>query len=156
MAAGTATVAVLALVVPLVPLAIVLAPPLFVLAHLMTLRLVLLRQTVPLLGTRRRMMLRWLLRLGVLWAGGPAYAAASAPFIGVLPAAGAFALLTTAAHHYSLWSLRRERDRQPAASWEIILLIGLAVLTLAVMAVAIVLAGLLGWSVAQLIEGVGG
>ena len=151
-AAGTAVAAAVALAAPVVPAAVVVAPPLMVIAHIIALRLVLVRRTVRYLSPRRRIVQRWLTRFGVLWVGGPAYAAAVVPLVGILPAAGAFALLTTVVHHHALWSLARERDRRPPGRWEWILLIVFAVLTLAALALLAVVAAAVGWSVGQLLE----
>jgi hypothetical protein len=152
MAAGSLAAAVVALVAPAVPAAVVVAPPLMVIAHIVALRLVLVRRTVRYLSPRRRIVQRWLTRFGVLWIGGPAYAASAVPVVGVLPAVGAFALLTTVVHHHALWSLARERDRRPPGRWEWILVIGFAVLTLAALVVLAAAAAAVGWSVGQLLE----
>jgi hypothetical protein len=152
MAAGTAAAAAIALAAPMLAAAVVLVPPLMVIAHIVALRLVLVRRTARYLSPRRRIVQRWLTRFGVLWIGGPAYAAAVAPLVGVLPAAGAFALLTTVVHHHALWSLARERDRRPPGRWEWILLAGFAVLTLVALAALVAVAAAVGWSVGQLLE----
>lgn len=152
LAAGTLVAVAVALVAPAVPAAVVVAPPLMVIAHVVALRLVLVRRTARYLSPRRRIVQRWLTRFGVLWVGGPAYAASVVPFVGVLPAAGAFALLTTVVHHHALWSLARERDRRPPGRWEWMLVIGFAVLTLVALVVLAALAAAVGWSVSQLLE----
>ena len=152
LAGGTLAAAAVALVVPAVPAAMVVAPPLMVIAHVVALRLVLLRRTARYLSPRRRIVQRWLTRFGVLWIGGPAYAASVVPVVGVMPAVGAFALLTTVVHHHALWSLTRERDRRPPGRWEWMLVIGFAVLTLVALVALAAVAAAVGWSVGQLLE----
>jgi hypothetical protein len=123
------------------------AVPVLVVLHLGLVRLVLFRETRPLLGPRRRFFHRWLGRLAWLWLGGPGYALTAVPVAGALAGGAVFAGLTAGYHYYTLWSLRQERERRRPTWWEVTLLVVLAVLTLAVLATLAVLVFVLGWAI---------
>ena len=149
---GGAIVLVIAIGLSTLHLAAVAAAPLIVVAHLVAVRLWLVRDAMRLLGPARKRFVRWLSRLGFLWIGIPGYGLAAAPLVGILPAVAAFAGLTAAAHAYTGWSLTREFDRAPLAGWEKALLWILALATLAALIGLAALVALLGWSAAAIAE----
>jgi hypothetical protein len=137
---------------PLLHVAAVMMVPVLVVAHLLVLRLVLVREARRLLGTSRRMFTRWITRFSFLWIGVPGYGLAAVPVVGVVPAVAVFAGLTALVHHYTLWSLGRDKERLPLMMWEKLLLAGLAFLTLVLIGLVLALALVLGWGVAQIVE----
>ena len=145
---GTPSVAGVCLLVPLLHLTglMLAAVPVLVVLHLGLVRLLLFRETLPLLGVRRRFFHRWLGRLAFLWLGGAGYALTGIPVAGALAGGAVFAGLTTGYHYYTLWSLGREKDRLPPTWWEIAVLVALAMLTLAVLAAVIVFVFVIGWA----------
>jgi len=149
---GGAIVLVLAIGLSTLHLAAVAAAPLIVVAHLVAVRLWLVRDAMRLLGPARKRFVRWLSRLAFLWIGIPGYGLAAAPLVGIVPAVATFAGLTAAVHAYTSWSLRREFERAPLAGWEKALLWGLAVATLAALALLAALVAALGWSAAAIAE----
>ena len=74
------------------------------------------------------------------------------PVVGVVPGVLTFVGLTAGAHHYTMWSLRREYQRLPLTTWEKLTLVGLILLTIALFVLLIGVATLVGWSVAKLVE----
>jgi hypothetical protein len=151
---GSAVAAVIFLLLPLLHLAIstVLVVPLALLAHMLALRIVLIRQARSLLSRSRRFFLRWICRLSILWLGTIGYSMTAVPVIGVIPGVVTFVGLTALVHFYTLWSLDRERQGQPLALWEKLTLIGLALMTVTLIVAMAVIAALVGWSLSQLIE----
>ncbi len=147
---GVPVVAVLSLALSFLHFTAIAFAPLLTVVHLVVVRLYLVREPRRLLGPARRRFLRWLSRLGFLWLGVPGYALAAAPLVGLIPGVGTFAGLTTAAWAYTRWSLTEERDRQPLARWERLLLWGLGGLTLVILAALAAATVLIGWSVAAL------
>jgi hypothetical protein len=148
---GAPVVAAIALVMPLLHVTAVVVVPLLTLVHLVFVRVVLLRGTHELLGRTRRRFNRWLARFGFLWIGIPGYAMTTAPAAGVVAGTITFLGLNVALHSYARWSLRRERDRLPLATWERLLLAVLATITAVAFLAVGTLSILLGWSVAALI-----
>jgi hypothetical protein len=148
---GAPVAGAVALVLPFLHLAVVAVAPLAALIHLVLVRLLLVRDAWRVLGARRRRIGRWMLRLVFLWVGVPGYGLAAIPAAGVLLAAGVFAGLTTAAHHYVLWSLRREHQRAPAAAWERVVITVLVALTVALLAVTALVVLVVGWSLGALL-----
>jgi hypothetical protein len=149
---GGAIVLVIAIGLSTLHLAAVAAAPLIVVAHLVAVRLWLVRDAMRLLGPARKRFVRWLSRLGFLWIGIPGYGLAAAPLVGILPAVATYTGLTAAMHAYTRWSLRREFERAPLAGWEVALLWGLAVATLAALALLAALVAVLGWSATAIAE----
>jgi hypothetical protein len=149
---GLPVVAVVALLMPLLHLAAAGLVPVLVVAHLVTVRLVLVGPARRLLGSGRRLFNRWLSRLAFLWLGVPGYGLAAVPVAGVLVGVGVFAGLTAAVHQYTLWSLERERCRQPLALWEKLILGALVLLTVVLLVTVVVLAVLLGTAVAWVVD----
>lgn len=145
--------------VPIVALVVLLAPPLTapavaaVLAatQLLILRLVVTAPVQRLLGARRRLLNRWVSRLLVLWVALPGYGAAVLPVAGAVVAAGAFAGVSLACSGYAGRSLRRERDRAAPPPWETVLVVGLGVLTVAVLAAVVVVVVAVGWTVSEIL-----
>lgn len=144
--------AVIALMLPALHLAAAAVAPVLAVVHLVTVRLVLVGRGRRLLGTARRMFHRWITRLSFLWIGVPGWGLGAVPFLGVVAGAGTFAGLTVLAHHYTLWSLERERSRQPLALWEKLVLAALAILTVVLLALLVVLALVVGTAVTWLAE----
>jgi len=150
---GSATTALVFLVLPLtVPV----AAPLVLVAHLLVVRVWLTRKARALLGGSRRIFVRWISRLAFLWLGGLGYGLSTVPLVGVFIGAGVFAGLTAAMHYYTLWSLERELRRQPLALWEKLTLLGLTLLTMLLIIVVAGMALALGWSIAKLVDLLGG
>jgi hypothetical protein len=149
---GVPVALVLAIGLSALHLAAVAAAPLIVVAHLVAVRLWLVRDAMRLLGAARRRFVRWLSRLGFLWIGIPGYGLAAAPLVGIVPAVATFAGLTAAVHAYTRWSLTREFERAPLAGWEKALLWGLAVATLLALALLAALVTVLGWSATAIAE----
>jgi len=149
---GGAIVLVIAIGLSTLHLAAVAAAPLIVVAHLVAVRLWLVRDAMRLLGPARKRFVRWLSRLGFLWIGIPGYGLAAVPLVGIAPAVATFAGLTAAVHAYTGWSLTREFDRAPLAGWEKALLWILALATLAALIGLAALVALLGWSAAAIAE----
>ena len=152
MYAGAAATAAVALALPVAHLAAVLLVPLMVASHLLAVRLLLVGDAVRLLGRRRRLFNRWLTRLAFLWVGGLGYGLGTAPLIGVVPAVGVFLALTAAAHHYTLWGLRAERDRRSLTGWEKLSFGCVGLLTLAVLLLAVLLLAAVGWSLSHVVS----
>jgi hypothetical protein len=149
---GGPVVAALSAAMPLLHAAALFVVPLLAVCHLLTVRLVLVRDANRLLGPARRRFNRWLARFAFLWIGLPGYALTATPVVGIAFGAGTYLLLNTAIHGYARWSLRREHLRQPLATWETLLMVTLAVATLLLFLVLIGVTVLLGWSVAALVE----
>jgi hypothetical protein len=155
---GSGVAAVIFLLLPLLHLAISTAVvvPLALLAHVLVLRIVLIRQARSLLNRSRRFFVRWICRLSILWLGTLGYSLTALPVIGVVPGVVTFVGLTALVHHYTLWSLARERQGLPLALWEKLTLISLALMTVVLIVVMAVIAALVGWSLARLIEMISG
>ena len=152
---GTPIVAVLVIALPLLHLGAVAAAPLLVVAHLVAVRIWLLRDISRLLGARRRRFVRWFCRLTFLWVGVFGYGLAAAPLAGVVPGVITFVTLTASAHGYARWSLARELERAPLERWEQILLTGLVALTLMAAVFRAVAVAVLGWSAGAVLEWLG-
>jgi len=148
---GTPAAAVIAVGMPLLHLGAVAMAPLWAVLHLLVIRFYLTSGTFQLLPPVRRRFNRWLGRFTLLWIGVPGYAAMATPAAGILAGAATFAVLTALIHHYALWSLHRERAREPLAAWEKALLAVLGVATVAALILVTALAALLGWSLAALL-----
>jgi hypothetical protein len=148
---GLPTAAVISLLVPLLHAGAIALVPMVAVAHLVSLRLVLVRDASRLLGGRRRRFVRWMSRFAFLWIGLPGYGLTVTPLAGVVAGTATFAALTAAVHHYAAWSLRMERDRRPLQLWEKLLLTALALLTVAFFIALVLLSLVLGWSVAALV-----
>lgn len=153
--AGTPAFAVVALAAPAVLGLAPMAAALLAVGHLVILRLALLRGVLPLLGARRRLLTRWLARLGVLWLGLPGYGTALVPIAGAVVSAATFAGLTALVHWYALRCLHDERDRVPTPAWELVLVLGLAIVTVLLVAALVLVAALLGWSLVGLVSWLG-
>ena len=149
---GSGAMAVISLIMPLLHIGVALAIPLVLIAHMIAVRVVLIRDTRRLLGTTRRIFTRWISRFSFVWLGIPGYGLTTIPVFGVVAGVATFAGLTALVHYYTIWSLRRERQRQQLAVWETALLTGFVVLTVVLVVLAIGLALLLGLSVAKIME----
>lgn len=149
LAIGGPIVAVVFLLVPLLHLGgiFIAAIPVLLLGHLAVMRWVLFYRTRLLLGARRRMFHRWFGRLGILWLGAPGYSLTAVPVAGALLGTAVFLGLSAGWHHYTLWSLARERDRLPLTGWEKAVLAILAVLTIVALVGLALLLFALGWAV---------
>jgi hypothetical protein len=155
-AIGTAVAAAVGLLVPLTHLGATIVIPLMIVAHLVVIRLYLIREARRYLGPSRRFFSRWMTRLSFLWLGGPGYGMAVIPLGGAVISGGVFAGLSWLAHNYVLASLARERDHKPAATWEVVTLAVLAVLTTLVVVVVLGLVLVLGWSLSHAFDWLGG
>jgi len=149
---GSAVAAAIVLPLPLLHATAPLAVPLLVVAHMLVLRVYLIRHAVGLLGSKRRFFVRWITRLSLLWVGMLGYGLALAPVVGLVPGVMTWAGLTTLVHRYTLWSLDRERRRLPLMVWEKVALTCFVILTAFGVLLLAGAALLLGWSVAALIE----
>lgn len=147
--AGAGTAAVVGLLAPLLHAGFTpaLVVPALLAAHMIVIRMVLVREAWGLLGPRRRFFARWLLRLSFLWAGVPGYGLSLVPGLGVVAAPATFLGLSALSHFYVLWSLREEKERRPFRFWEKLALCLLGAATVAVLAAAVILSLLLGWGI---------
>ena len=144
---GVPTIAVTAVAASLLNVGAVFLAPLTAMLHLIALRVWLVRDARRHLGPTRRLFNRWVARFAFLWLGLPGYAAMAVPLLGIVVAVATFVALTAIVHTYTAWGLSREYLRQPTTVWEKTLIIGLAVLTLIVVAAILLGVLLLGWSV---------
>jgi hypothetical protein len=149
---GVPAVAVLAAMVSLIHLGGVLLAPLVALAHLVALRLFLVREARRYLGPTRRLFTRWAARFAFLWLGLPGYAAMATPLAGIVVGVATFVVLTGIVHLYTAWSLARENARLPLLAAETALMVALAALTLLVIVTVMIGGAVLGWSVMTLID----
>jgi hypothetical protein len=149
---GVPTAAAIAIFMPVVNIGALAVVPLLTAVHLVIVRVVLVRDALRLLSPVRRLLNRWLARFAFLWIGLPGYGAMTVPGVGVILGAGTFALLTTIIHVSTVVSLQRERSGRGLALWEKLVPVVLAALTLALLALLIGLALVLGWSVMALVE----
>ena len=140
------------LLMPLLHLGTAIAAPLVLVAHMLSIRLYLIRQTRSLLGTTRRMFTRWIARFSFLWVGLPGYGMTAVPVLGLVFGLATFGGLTALVHFYTLWSLERERQLQPLMLWEKLVLVFLVVLTVGLLLVGLVGALVVGLSIAKLME----
>ncbi|MBN2430288.1 MAG: hypothetical protein JXQ27_02380 [Acidobacteria bacterium] len=151
---GSAVVAALFLLAPVFhigvsPLVVV---PLLVLAHSLVIRYFLVAKARRVLSRTRRMFVRWITRLVLLWAGSLGYGFTVLPVVGVVCGVATFAGLTSIVHAYTVWSLRREQADAPLTGWEKLVLGLLAGMTVLVLAGLLLAALLLGWTVNQLVN----
>ena len=91
-------------------------------------------------------------RFAFLGIGLPGYGAMTGPLLGLVLGPGTFVVLTTIAHVSSIVALQRERSGQPLSRWEKAVPVGLAAATVLVLAAAVGLALVFGWTVAAIAE----
>ena len=149
---GAPTVAVIAIAMPFVHVGALAVVPLLVAVHLVTVRVVLVRDAQRLLRPMRRLLNRWLARFSFLWIGLPGYGAMTVPVVGVALGVGTFALLTSIVHVSTTVSLGRERSGKELAGWEKVIPIVLAVVSIGLILLVIGVASLFGWSVMAIME----
>ncbi len=149
---GAVIVAMVSLVLPLAHAASVLVAPILVAVHLVATRFAVIGEARRLLGRRRQIFTRWVVRLLYVWIGVPGYGLAAVPLVGPLFGVATFGGLTLAAHAYTQWSLEREARRQPQAGWELVVLVSLAVVTTLAVATLVAVGLVVGWSVAWLLD----
>ena len=149
---GVPIAAVVAVVMPLVHIGALAVVPLLIAVHLVTVRVVLVRDAQRLLRPVRRLLNRWLARFSFLWIGLPGYGAMTVPVVGVVLGTGTFVLLTSIVHVSTTVSLNRERTGQELAPWEKFVPIVLAVISIGLIVLAIGLAAFFGWSVMAIME----
>jgi len=123
---------------------------LMVIAHLIVLRLYLVKEVRLYLGPRRRFFHRWIVRLVIMTAGLWGYGLTLVPVAGGVAGAVTFASLTLFAYRYGMHALREERERAPMASWEKALLLVFALGALATLALLIAATVLLTWLLQRL------
>lgn len=152
---GVPAVSVVAVVASLLHVGGVVLAPVVAVTHLVVLRVWVVREARRALGPARRLLTRWLARFAFLWLGLPGYASMAVPVAGVVGGVATFVVLTEIVHVYTAWSLARERDRQPPTVWETAVVVGLAVLTLVLMAAVVIVGVVVGWSVAALVSALG-
>jgi hypothetical protein len=144
--------AVIALVMPFVHIGALAVVPLLLAVHLVTVRVLLVRDAQRLLRPVRRLLNRWLARFSFLWIGIPGYGAMTVPVVGVLVGVGTFALLTSIVQVSTAVSLERERAGKELARWEKVVPVVLAVISIGLILLAIAVAALFGWSVMAIME----
>jgi hypothetical protein len=149
---GVPVVAVVAAASSLAHVGAVLVAPLVALVHLVVLRLYVVGEARRFLGSRRRLFTRWLSRFAFLWLGLPGYAAMAAPLIGMVTSVLTFIVLTGLVAGYTAWSLAREREQVPLATWEKVVMTTLAAITVVVISVLVVGGVVIGWSLSALLE----
>jgi hypothetical protein len=74
------------------------------------------------------------------------------PFLGVVFGAGTFLVLTTIAHVSSTVALQRQRSGEPLSRWEKTVPVTLALVTIAVLVLAVGLALVFGWTVTAIAD----
>jgi hypothetical protein len=146
---------VLAVAASLIHFGGVLLSPFVALAHLVVLRVYVVREARHYLGPTRRLFTRWAARFAFLWLGLPGYAAMAVPLAGIVGGVATFSVLTGVVHGYTAWSLARERSRQPLLAWEKVLMATLAIITIVVVSGIIIGGVVIGWSAATLIDWLG-
>jgi len=149
---GVPAVAVIGIAMPFIHIGALAVVPLLVAVHLVSVRVVLVRDAQRLLRPVRRFLNRWLARFSFLWIGLPGYGAMTVPAVGVFLGAGTFVLLTTIVHVSTAVSLNRERTGQDLAPWEKLVPVALAVISIGLILLAIGFAGFFGWSVMAIME----
>lgn len=149
---GVPTAAVIAIAMPFIHIGALAAVPLLVAVHLVVVRVVMVRDAQRLLRPVRRLLNRWLTRFSFLWIGLPGYGAMTVPAIGVFLGAGTFVLLTSIVHVSTAVSLQREHAGQDLATWEKLVPVVLAVISIGLVLVAIGVAALFGWSAMAIME----
>jgi len=149
---GVPLAAVIALVMPFVHIGALAVVPLLLAVHLVTVRVLLVRDAQRLLRPVRRLLNRWLARFSFLWIGIPGYGAMTVPVVGVLVGVGTFALLTSIVQVSTAVSLERERAGKELARWEKVVPVVLAVISIGLILLAIAVAALFGWSVMAIME----
>ena len=149
---GVPTAAVIALVMPFVHIGALAVVPLLVGVHLVTVRVVLVRDAQRMLRPMRRLLNRWLARFSFLWIGVPGYGAMTIPVVGLVVGAGTFALLTSIVHVSTAVSLERERAGKELARWEKLVPVVLAVVSIGLILLLIGFAAFFGWSVMAIVE----
>ena len=149
---GAPVAAVIALVMPFVHIGALAVVPLLVAVHLVTVRVVLVRDAQRMLRPMRRLLNRWLARFSFLWIGVPGYGAMTIPVVGLVVGAGTFALLTSIVHVSTAVSLERERAGKELARWEKLVPVVLAVVSIGLILVLIGFAAFFGWSVMAIVE----
>jgi hypothetical protein len=149
---GSVVVGAITLVLPLLHIGAALVTPLVVIAHMLLLKIYLIRRSRQLLGRTRRFFLRWISRFSFLWIGIPGYGLGAIPLVGMVIGVITFAGLTLALNSYSLWSLHQEYRRVPLAAWEKMVLLILTVVSVLAFLMLICATLLLGFSVTWFVE----
>ena len=149
---GVPAVAVIAVAASLMHIGGVLLAPIVTLAHLVVLRVHVVREARRHLGSTRRLFTRWAARFAFLWLGLPGYASMAVPLAGIMGGVATFVVLTEVVHVYTAWSLAREATRQPMLAWEKGLMAALATITFVVIAGIIIGGVVIGWSAATFID----
>ena len=127
--------------------AVVIALPLFSIAHAIAFRLILAGEPRRLLGKRRRFFTRNISRWAFLLLTLAGYAFTAIPLAGALVGASVFAGVTWLAHAHLMWSLRREKERAPLLLAEKVALATIVVLLVGLVAALLVFSLALGYGV---------
>ena len=149
---GVPTAAAIAIVMPFVHIGALAVVPLVVAIHLVIVRVMLVRDAQRLLRPMRRLLNRWLARFSFLWIGLHGYGAMTVPVVGVVLGAGTFVVLTSIVNVSTAVSLNRERRGQELASWEKLVPVVLAVLSIGLILLVIGFAAIFGWSAMAIME----
>ncbi|MFA6954665.1 MAG: hypothetical protein WC538_02195 [Thermoanaerobaculia bacterium] len=146
---GTPIAALISLGGPLVHWgpAIVIALPLFSIAHAIAFRIVLAGEPRRLLGKRRRFFTRNISRWAFLLLTLGGYSFTAIPVVGAFAGAAVFAGVTWLAYTHLMWSLRRERDRAPLLAAEKVALAVIVVLLVGIVTTLLVFSIALGYGV---------
>ncbi|MBI2213997.1 MAG: hypothetical protein HYU52_10155 [Acidobacteria bacterium] len=132
--------------------AVVIALPLFSIAHVIAFRVALAGEPRRLLGNSRRFFTRNISRWAFLLLTLVGYAFTAIPLAGALIGAAVFACVTWLAYTHLMWSLRRERDRSPLLLAEKIALAVIAVLLAGIVVTLLVFSLALGYGVKLLTQ----
>ena len=124
--------------------------PMFVLAHMIPLRVYLLKRPRQLLGRRRRFFTRQISRWSFLILAAVGYSLTTIPVAGIAIGAATFAGITLITYRYLMWSLQQELERKPLQLWEKLVLVFLVLLLCGILAAIVAFGLLVGWAVPKL------
>jgi hypothetical protein len=143
------------LLTPVIPGAVhagaLFASGLFFFAHALVLRWTLALPIRRLLDARRRLFARWIPRAAFLAFGTAGYGMLAVPVVNLVAVPVTFGGLTVGVGTYLRWSLERQKQDQPPATWELALTIALGGTALAVTGALVAAAATLGWGMSALL-----
>ncbi len=151
---GTPIAAVVSLAGPLIhsSLAFFISVPLFVIAHAIALRVVLVAEPQRLLSRRRRFFTRNIGRWTFVLLSAGGYTLTAIPLAGALVGAATFAGVTSITFAHLMWSLSQERNREPLLLIEKIALAVVIVLVLGIVATVIAFGLVVGWGASKMMN----